>query len=136
MDLCNPILTPIEERLKLEKDNSDKLVDYKNFRRMIRSLGYLTSIRPNIVFGVELVSRLMESSCQSHLQASKHILQYIKGMQSGGFFYAYINKIKLVGYTHSNWAGDVEKQKSTSGYAFLISGVFSWSSKKQHEVLC
>ena len=39
-------------------------------------------------------------------------------------------------YTDSDWTGDVETRKSTSGYAFhLGSGIFSWSSKKQQVVV-
>ena len=43
--------------------------------------------------------------------------------------------MELVGYTDSDWAGDTEERKSTSGYVFnLGSGAFSWSSKKQQVV--
>ncbi|RVW91534.1 Retrovirus-related Pol polyprotein from transposon TNT 1-94 [Vitis vinifera] len=39
---------------------------------------------------------------------------------------------ELVAYTDSDYAGDLEDQKSTSGYVFLLSsGAISWSSKKQ-----
>ncbi|RDX94186.1 hypothetical protein CR513_23459, partial [Mucuna pruriens] len=39
---------------------------------------------------------------------------------------------KLVGYTDSDWAGDIETRKSTSRYAFhLGTGAVAWSSKKQ-----
>lgn len=52
-------------------------------------------------------------------------------MQSNDIFYAYGNKIQLVGYIHNDWASDVEEWKSTLGYAFnLVFGVFSWLSKK------
>lgn len=64
----NPILTLVEEILKLGKYNSSEFVDPTNFRiRMIVSLWYLTFKRLDIVFGVGLVSRFMESPCQSHL---------------------------------------------------------------------
>ena len=63
MKSCNPILTIVEERLKLGKDNSSELVDPTNLRRMVGSLRYLTSTRQDIVFGVGLVSRFMESPC-------------------------------------------------------------------------
>ena len=37
----------------------------------------------------------------------------------------------LVGYTDADWGCDLDKQKSTSGYAFLLSqGAISGSSKK------
>ena len=98
MKSYNHILIPIKEKLKLGKNNSTELVYLRNFRRMIESLQYLTSIRSNIIFGVRLISRFMESSCQSHLQAVKCILGYIKGMQNDGIFYTYSNKIELVKY--------------------------------------
>ncbi|CAL9014556.1 unnamed protein product [Prunus brigantina] len=69
------------------------------------------------------------------MQAAKRILRYVKGTQSDGIFYSANCPVKLVGYTDSDWAGDVERAKSTSGYAFHIgSGVISWSSKKQQVV--
>ncbi|KAG9450658.1 hypothetical protein H6P81_010623 [Aristolochia fimbriata] len=39
---------------------------------------------------------------------------------------------RLIGYTDSDYGGDIDSRKSTSGYVFNIgSGAFSWSSKKQ-----
>ncbi|KAK9698049.1 hypothetical protein RND81_08G079100 [Saponaria officinalis] len=43
--------------------------------------------------------------------------------------------LKLVGYTDSDWAGDIDTRKSTSGYVFYLGyGVISWSSIKQQVV--
>ncbi|KAF8380468.1 hypothetical protein HHK36_027954 [Tetracentron sinense] len=39
---------------------------------------------------------------------------------------------QLVGYTNSDWAGDFDERKRTSGYVFFMGNMaFSWSSKKQ-----
>lgn len=57
----NHILTPIEERSKLGKDNSNKLVDLATFRRMVKSLRYLTCTRLDIVFWFGFVTIFMES---------------------------------------------------------------------------
>ncbi|CEG41938.1 gag-pol polyprotein [Plasmopara halstedii] len=41
----------------------------------------------------------------------------------------------LQGYSDADWAGDIESRRSTSGYAFMMSGgVISWRSKKQRTV--
>jgi hypothetical protein len=38
----------------------------------------------------------------------------------------------LVGWSDSDYAGDLNDRKSTSGYVFMLgTGVVSWSSKKQ-----
>jgi hypothetical protein len=63
------------------------------------------------MYGVGIVSRFMETPCQSHLQAAKHILRYVKGMQNDGIFYSCANKMELVGYIDNDWAGDIEKKK-------------------------
>jgi hypothetical protein len=45
------------------------------------------------------------------------------------------NPTKLIGYTDSDWASDIDDRKSTSGYCFIInSGAISWYSKKQPTV--
>lgn len=42
-------------------------------------------------------------------------------------------KHKIQGYSDADWAGDIESRRSTSGYAYMMSGgVISWKSKKQH----
>ncbi|KAG6534051.1 hypothetical protein ZIOFF_007932 [Zingiber officinale] len=42
------------------------------------------------------------------------------------------NDYRLVGYSDSDWCGDVDDRKSTSGYVFLLGNTaFTWMSKKQ-----
>lgn len=79
MSSCNPVNTPIECGIKLSKhDDSDK-VDSTLFRSLVGNLRYLTSTRPDILFGVGLVSRYMEAPTTTHLKAAKRILRYIQG---------------------------------------------------------
>ena len=45
-----------------------------------------------------------------------------------------IGKLELTGFSDSDWAGDVENRRSTSGYCFKLnktSGAISWASKLQ-----
>nr|KYP70017.1 Retrovirus-related Pol polyprotein from transposon TNT 1-94 [Cajanus cajan] len=128
MENSKPISTPVEEKLKLKKDSDGKRINATYYKSLIGSLKYLTATRPDIVFGVGLLSRFIEEPRACHLQGAKRILKYIKGT----IFYANIKAVKLVGYTDSGWARDVETRKSTSGYSFHLGiGAVSWSSKKQ-----
>ena len=74
----------------------------------------------------------MESPRDSHWQAGKRILRYVKGTKGFGILYTASDEFELVGYTDSDWAGSIDDRKRTSGYVFHMgSGVISWASKKQ-----
>ncbi|KAK2435997.1 hypothetical protein QL285_021017 [Trifolium repens] len=136
MEHSKPISTRVEEKLKLTKESVGKRVDSTHYKSLIGSLRYLTATRPDTVYGVGLLSRYMEEPHVNHLQRAKRILRYIKGTPTEGIFYANNSDVKLVGYTDSDWAGDLETRKSTSGYVFhLGTGEILWSSKKQPVVV-
>jgi hypothetical protein len=56
----NPALTPMEEKLKLSRDSTTEEVDAMQYRRLVRSLRYLTHTRPDLTFSVGYVSRFMQ----------------------------------------------------------------------------
>ncbi|XP_074341881.1 uncharacterized protein LOC141679277 [Apium graveolens] len=60
MEEAKPCSTPVEVGLKLSKDDDSKFVDPTLYRSIVGSLMYLTVTRPNITYGVSLISRLME----------------------------------------------------------------------------
>jgi len=67
-----------------------------------------------------------------HLSAIKRILRYLKGISSYGILYRKGEEVKLTGWSDSDYAGDVDDRKSTSGYVFMIGdSAIAWSSKKQ-----
>ena len=93
---------------------------------------YLTATRPDIMHAVSLISRFMECPKEIHLLAAKRIFRYLQGTASYGLFYKKGEKSDLFGFTDSDYAGDLDDRKSTSGYVFMLgSGAVSWSSKKQ-----
>ncbi|XP_026429031.1 uncharacterized protein LOC113324994 [Papaver somniferum] len=94
--------------IEIDKDGSGELVNSTDFKGLVGCLRYLTATRPDLMYAVGLVSRFMESPRQSHLQAAKRILKYVKGTTSMGIFYTVSEDPKLVGFTDSDWAGDTE----------------------------
>ncbi|XP_042056179.1 secreted RxLR effector protein 161-like [Salvia splendens] len=74
----------------------------------------------------------MENPTTTHFKAAKRILRYLKGTIDYGLLYSATNDYRLVGYSNSDWAGDTDDQKSTSGYVFYMGDTtFTWMSKKQ-----
>ena len=53
-----------------------------------------------------------------------------------GLFYSKIENYKLVGFSNSDWCGDIDDRKSTLGYVlFMGNTTFTWLSKKQPIVI-
>ena len=74
----------------------------------------------------------MAKPSDSHWKAAKKALRYLKGTVNFGVIYTNYYDVELTGYSDSDWVGNPNDRKSTSGYAFNIgTGVVSWSSKKQ-----
>jgi hypothetical protein len=123
--------SPIVSGSKLSKDADGVAVDESFYKQIIGSLMYLTSTRPDLVYSVSLISRYMARPTDLHLQAAKRILRYLKGTFDYGIMYKKRSSNDLIAYTDSDYAGDLNDRKSTSGYIFLLSsGAVSWLSKK------
>ena len=68
----------------------------------------------------------MGEPTELHLQVAKRIMRYLKGTINYGIFYKKGGKEELLAFTNSDYVGDVQDRKSTSGYVFLLcSGVVS-----------
>nr|GEY06582.1 retrovirus-related Pol polyprotein from transposon TNT 1-94 [Tanacetum cinerariifolium] len=119
MEDCNPVVTPMELGTKLSKFEGGKPVDADNYRSLVGSLRYLTSTRPDLSYSVGVISRFMENPKYAHWKALKRILRYVKGTESLGLFYSSFKEYTLTGYSDSDWHGDVDDRKSTSGYVFF-----------------
>jgi len=129
---CNPVKNPIIPGFKLVKDEGGVSVGATTYKQMVGSLMYMTATRPDLGFMVSLISKFMERPTELHQQVVKRVLRYIKGTTELGIFYKRGEEEKLVAYLDSDYAGDSEDRKSTSGYAFLLSsGVVAWSLRKQ-----
>nr|GEU68894.1 hypothetical protein [Tanacetum cinerariifolium] len=124
-----PMKTPMSSDTKLTKDEECELVDSTKYRGMIDSLLYLTASRPDIMFSVCLYARFLEDPKTSHLEADKHIFQYIKCTTHLGLWYPRRTSIETVVYADS----DHVDRKSTSGICtFVGCCLTSWFSKKQN----
>ncbi|CAJ2642245.1 unnamed protein product [Trifolium pratense] len=76
--------------------------------------------------------KYMERPTEIHLAAVKRIMRYLKGTLELGIWYRRNEKLTLVGWSDSDYAGDLDDRKSTSGYVYMLgSSAVSWSSKKK-----
>lgn len=135
MQDCKPVSTPIDTSNKPSRDDGTPFVDMTLYRQLVGSLIYLTTSRPDISYAVGVVSQYMSSPTEAHWKAAKRVLRYVKGTTNYGILYTDEGGLQLEGFTDSDWAGDRDDRKSTTGYAFSLgSGAISWCSKKQPTV--
>jgi len=109
MSNCNPVNTSIATGMKVSREGNGDFVYSTLFKSLVGSLRYLTIIRPDIVYGVGLVSRYMETPKESHWLAAKRILRYIEGTLNLGLFFTYGETAELVGFSDSDWGGDQDE---------------------------
>ncbi|RLN40738.1 hypothetical protein C2845_PM01G40940 [Panicum miliaceum] len=130
---CNPTSTPMEEWLRLSHESMTEEVDATAYRRIIGSLRYLVHTRPDLALSVGYVSRFMERPTVEHMGAVKRLLCYIADTIDYGLIYPRgLGETKLVGYSDSDLAGDIDTRESTSGALFFLgASLISWQSTKQ-----
>ncbi|KAM1738452.1 hypothetical protein ACFX11_014268 [Malus domestica] len=129
---CKLISTLVECGVKLTKHDKGESVDPTFFKSLVGILRYLTCTRLDILCVIGLVSHYMENPTTTHLKMVKRNLRYLKGTINFGLFYSSYSNYKLIGYSDSDWAGDSDDRKSTTGFVFFIGDTaFTWMSKKQ-----
>lgn len=104
MENCHSVSTPVECGTKLSRFDDARKVDQTLFRKLVGNLRYLTCSRPDILYGVGLISRFMaESPTSSHMKAAKRILRYVRGTLDYGLLYAPSENFNMIGYSDSDW---------------------------------
>jgi hypothetical protein len=134
---CKASPTPVIMGLKLRKEEKESKVDPTLFKRLVGTLMYLTMRRHDIMYGVRLISRFMETPEESHWKERRRILRYVNGTKDFGIKYSTSEDFRLIGYTDNDYGGNIDDIKSTSGYTFHFGrGMVSWTSRKQPIVTC
>ena len=77
MDNFKHVPTPVATGTKLSKDDEGVDVNPTLFKILVCSLMYLTTTRQNIMQGVSLISKFMETPKDTHWSVGKIILRYI-----------------------------------------------------------
>ena len=134
IDDCNLVQVLIITGTKLTRDGEGVKIDNTYYKQMIGSLMYMTNTRPDLTYVVSLIRRFMEAPTELHYQAVRKILHYLKGTLDYSLFYKKkkSERNEFVGFSDSDYAGDVDDCKSMFGYVFLLSGAaVLWLSKKQ-----
>ncbi|XP_048613467.1 uncharacterized mitochondrial protein AtMg00810-like [Brassica napus] len=105
MSECKPCATPVDLKSKLAEE------------------------------AVQQLCLFMHDPRESHLQALKRVIRYLKGTTHMGLQLLKKQNLRLTAYTDADWAGCPSTRRSTSGFClYLGDNLISWSAKRQPTV--
>jgi hypothetical protein len=138
MDEAKLVSTPLGSHFRLTKDQSPKTDQEKAYMSKVPYVSAIESLmyamvctRPDIAHGVLVVSRYMSNPRKQHWEAVKWILRYMRETSDMSLYFTGAN-LKLQGYVDADLAGDVDSQKSTTGFVYTLGGIaMCWTSRLQ-----
>jgi hypothetical protein len=144
MQDAKTVTTPLGSHFRLSADLSPHTEDEQEYMTSVPYSSAVGSImyamvctRPDISQAVSVVSRYMANPGKGHWQAVKWILRYLKGtMQFGLVYNGNANTGNcVVGYSDSDFAGNLDDRRSQTGYVFTLSrSAISWKATLQPTV--
>lgn len=78
-------------------------VDVSSYRRLIGRLLYLTISRPDITFTVHKLSQFFSQPRQPYLNATHHLIQYLKAAPSQGLLFSAFSSLQLHAFADADW---------------------------------
>jgi hypothetical protein len=154
---AKPAKSPLDPQTDLANTQcEDKPANRKKYLSMVGSLMYAAlGSRPDIAFSVTALSRYNVQPLEMHVTAAKRVLRYLKTTSEFRIHYQRLPHpanshphepyITIIGYTDSDWAGNVTTRKSVGGCVFglgytnttqdlVMSGLIHWQAKSQSVV--
>lgn len=109
----------------------EALTDFGEYQRLIGRLLYLTMMRTDISFVVQTLSQFMYSPKQSHLEATRRVVRYIKSAPRQGLLLPSTSDGSLTAYCGADWGACIQTRRSGIRYpVFYGDAMVSWKSKK------
>ena len=143
-DPSNKVSKEMEPTTLVEKEQMEKVP----YREAVGCLMFLMKgTRPDISYEVTRMAQFNENPGQSHWMAVKRIMRYLKGSMhlslvfgppatnSGSVDDLQNENLSLLAFCDSDWAGNIDNRRSTSGGIFLINnGPVVWTTREQKTV--
>jgi hypothetical protein len=148
MSECAPLSTPMSHSAHMTandpEDNTPIFEVVWNGKRVlyasaIGSLMYaMLRTCADLAYAVGVLGRYSANPKRCHWKAVKHVMRYLKGTCTMELRYDGSDislDMDFHGYSNTNWSGDSDMSRSTSGFVFISNcGAIGWSSKRQSMV--
>nr|AAT44257.1 putative polyprotein [Oryza sativa Japonica Group] len=138
---AKPVSTPLAAHFRLSSDlcpQSDYDIEYMSrvpYLSVVGSLMYaMVCSRLDLSHALSVVSRYMANPGKEHWKVVQWIFKYLRGTSSACLQFGR-SRDGLVGYVDSDFAGDLDRRRSLTGYVFTIGGcAVSWKASLQATV--
>jgi hypothetical protein len=110
---------------------------HRPYPQIVGSILYASTIsRPDLLQPASVLSRFIGKWNETHYQAAKHLLRYIRGTTDLSLvFNGDCGKQIIQGYEDAGWGGDLDTRRSTTGHIFKVyEGTIAWKSQRQPNV--
>ena len=133
-----PTFTPFATGTQLQANPDDTSNPQLRIRyqQIVGSLMYaMLGSRPDICFAVNKLAQYGSNPTNTHLNAALHVLRYLRATKDYRLTYGQNDCSELIAYSDSDWAGDKDTRRSTTGFCFLFTGAsVAWAARKQRTV--
>ena len=136
---CKGISTPVEAGLLPPcPPNIDEAVNRVEYQSKVGNIMYaMLGTCPDLAYAVYALSNFNSCPITTHPSAMGRVLRYIQTTKNMGILYkGDPNSTPTIPepacYTDSDWGGDRDKRRATSGFVLtLCGGAVSWKTRKQ-----
>ena len=125
-----------EEQVKAFESEGDLMPpqDASSYRMLVARFNYLAMDRPDTQYAIKEIVEQMSQPRDHYWALLKRMGRYLKKVPRLVQKFEWLSKIiDIIGYSDSDWAGDLGTRKSTSGGACMVAShtIKTWSSTQQ-----
>ncbi|KAG8481237.1 hypothetical protein CXB51_026062 [Gossypium anomalum] len=125
----------LSSALSPQSDDEIEYMSHVPYSSAVGSLMYaMVCSRPDLSYAVSAVSRYMANPGKEHWKAVQWILRYLRGTTDVCLQFGRTED-GVIGYVDADFAGDLDRRRSLTGYVFTIGGcAISWKATLQTTV--
>lgn len=126
--------TPMDQGYVKDRTTSDNLKDASQYRSVVGAVMYIAvTARPDIASAASILGRKFSAPTEIDWTAAKRVVRYLKATKDWRLKLGGEGGKLLEAYSDSDWAGDLDTRKSTTGFVvFYAGGAVSWASRRQN----
>lgn len=95
-------------------------VDVKEYQQKVGSILHASRWRSDIAYAAKECAKHLQNPTKEHMNAADRILKYLSSKKYWAFKCANPDKMDIKVMTDSDWGGDLDTRRSTSGFIVMV----------------